>query len=232
MLSITSFVCLLLLSLPLLVTAQNIHLSSIPHLSPGVFKGALFRQAPFTPTTEVTKALFENWDAKDFIAVDDRVRGGKSQSYLEVDSKKKTARFYGHLDIKTLGNAGFASQATKSDQKIWDLSKYSGIKFTTLEGDNKRYSISFKNTFLNQNPDGSQESALEYKYLFKGRPRKSSYFVKFSDFKPTYRGRVVDNAAPLNTSDIRVVQFQIASGFGQQQGSFSIKFQDIIASSL
>ncbi|ORX90773.1 NADH:ubiquinone oxidoreductase complex I intermediate-associated protein 30 [Basidiobolus meristosporus CBS 931.73] len=174
------------------------------------------------------KELFEKWDADDFIAVDDRVRGGKSQSFLEIDGPSGTARFYGHLDIKTLGNAGFASQATKSGRRSWNLSKYEGIRFTTLEGDNKNYSISFKNTFVKQTPDGSQDSTMEYKYIFQGKPKRVTQFVQFDQFRPTYRGRVVD-AKPLNTSDIKVIQFQIASGFGQQQGPFSIKFQNIVA---
>lgn len=57
------------------------------------------------------------------------------QSYLVRD--EKNARFYGNLDIKTLGGAGFASQRTVSEDKNWDLSEYAGIQLDIAKGDSK-----------------------------------------------------------------------------------------------
>jgi hypothetical protein len=57
------------------------------------------------------------------------------QSYLVRD--EKNARFYGTLDIKTLGGAGFASQRTVSEDKNWDLSDYAGIQLDIAKGDSK-----------------------------------------------------------------------------------------------
>ena len=57
------------------------------------------------------------------------------QSYLVRDDKN--ARFYGNLDIKTLGGAGFASQRTVSEDKNWDLSEYAGIQLDIAKGDSK-----------------------------------------------------------------------------------------------
>ena len=48
------------------------------------------------------------------------------------------ARFYGELDIKTLGGAGFASQRTTDDDRIWDLSGYDGIELAVVSADGKR----------------------------------------------------------------------------------------------
>jgi hypothetical protein len=67
------------------------------------------------------------------------VRGGKSQSYLEILSDG-TARFYGELDTKTLGGAGFASQRLNHP---WDLSRYAGLQIHVKRGDGKTYSLNF-----------------------------------------------------------------------------------------
>ncbi|KAK5716391.1 hypothetical protein LTR17_016364 [Elasticomyces elasticus] len=56
-----------------------------------------------------------------------------SQSHLDISAANSTARFYGHLNIKTLGGAGFASQKTSGD---WDLSEYVAIKLHVKKGDN------------------------------------------------------------------------------------------------
>lgn len=57
------------------------------------------------------------------------------QSYLVRD--EKNARFYGELDIKTLGGAGFASQRTVSEDRNWDLSGYAGIQLEIAKGDSE-----------------------------------------------------------------------------------------------
>merc|ERR1712029_806112 len=86
-------------------------------------------------------ALFggnEEWSSDDWTDSDDRVRGGKSQSYLDTEDKA-IGRFHGNLDIKTLGGAGFASQRTTGDERKWDLSQYAGIELQVSKGDKKRY---------------------------------------------------------------------------------------------
>ena len=84
------------------------------------------------------------WTEQDvkFESSDDRVRGGsskvipnfldqsKSQSHLEIHSNgysNEYALFYGTLDTKTLGGAGFASQRTADTSKVWDCSDTDGI---------------------------------------------------------------------------------------------------------
>ena len=57
------------------------------------------------------------------------------QSYLVRD--EKNACFYGELDIKTLGGAGFASQRTVTEDSNWDLSGYAGIKLDIAKGDSE-----------------------------------------------------------------------------------------------
>ena len=50
---------------------------------------------------------------------------------------EKNARFYGELDIKTLGGAGFASQRTVGDDSNWDLSGFAGIQLDIAKGDSE-----------------------------------------------------------------------------------------------
>ena len=57
------------------------------------------------------------------------------QSYLDISDDGKIARFYGTLDIDTLGGAGFASQRTTTERQIWDLSHYDGLQLTIVKGD-------------------------------------------------------------------------------------------------
>lgn len=63
------------------------------------------------------------------------------QSYLHASAFDTIARFYGELDIKTLGGAGFASQRTTDDDRIWDLSGYDGIELRVVSADGKRIGI-------------------------------------------------------------------------------------------
>jgi hypothetical protein len=104
------------------------------------------------------------------------------QSYLVRD--EKNARFYGDLDIKTLGGAGFASQRTVSEETNWDLSGYAGIQLDIAKGDSKysvnvaylaqangqdfrkadsytekRYTLILKDTLLSRNPENGREQA-------------------------------------------------------------------------
>ncbi|KAK0861185.1 hypothetical protein LTR87_017041 [Friedmanniomyces endolithicus] len=88
-------------------------------------------------TTGKAKALDlfggdRKWNADSWTASDDTVRGGKSRSGLEVSADGSSARFYGCLDIKTLGGAGFASQKTTGE---WDLGEYVGVRVEVEKGD-------------------------------------------------------------------------------------------------
>lgn len=86
-----------------------------------------------------------------FEASDDRVRGGtsevsstglgrgaKSQSHLTIQSGSfsgECALFYGRLDTKTLGGAGFASQRTADTSKVWDCSDTDAVLLYIARGD-------------------------------------------------------------------------------------------------
>ncbi|CAJ0633264.1 5079_t:CDS:2 [Entrophospora sp. SA101] len=174
------------------------------------------------------------WQISDFIAIDDIVRGGKSQSFVEANQDKSELRFYGNLDIETLGGAGFASQRTKSTTKTYDLSSYKGLLITTKLGDSKIYQINLKDVLPPPpDDDGKVQSTIEYSYLFRGTKEQTTKFVNFKDFKPYYRGRPCSdedsNNKSLNLTNIRTIGFMCASLFGKQFGDFTITFDSIIA---
>ncbi|KAJ4361614.1 hypothetical protein N0V95_001690 [Ascochyta clinopodiicola] len=168
----------------------------------------------------------KGWNAKDWTSSDDRVRGGKSQSYLDI--KGSTARFHGNLDIKTLGGAGFASQRTTGDDRSWDLSAYDGIHLVVGKDDGKRYTFILKDEILPPMDDGREQSTISYEYDFSAAG-SYSVFVPWSEFKPTYRGKEKSDASPLNTKSIKRWSFMMRSFFGGQEGDFSVEIKSVKA---
>ncbi|QDS74344.1 hypothetical protein FKW77_004601 [Venturia effusa] len=183
-------------------------------------------------------ALFggsEAWNAEDWTSSDDRVRGGKSQSYLECSPKSPVASFYGNLDITTLGGAGFASQRTRKDEN-WDLSAYDGIELVITKSDGKHYTFNIKDTLLPLDPEtGREQSSTSYEYDFQIAEtgtvaKKSEIFIPWESFTATYRGRVQEDAPKLNTSSIKQFSIMMRSFFGTQEGAFSLSIESISAS--
>ncbi|KAI9650316.1 hypothetical protein NHQ30_000329 [Ciborinia camelliae] len=168
------------------------------------------------------------WSALDWTASDDRVRGGASQSYLTYSAFSDIATFSGTLDIKTLGGAGFASQRTTSN-RTWDLSACDGILLYLGKSDGKQYTFIVKDELLPPSPDGREQSTISWELDFKGPADNSSVFVKWADFKPTYRGREKPDANPLNLKNIKRFSIMMRSFFGSQEGEFSMDIISISA---
>jgi len=177
-------------------------------------------------------------DPKNWTASDDRVRGGKSQSYLECSSSSSYARFHGDLDIKTLGGAGFASQRTTRDDISWDLSSYDGIQLNldTTKADNKRYTFILKDELLPKNPEnGREQSTISWEYDFSISPedRASNHdlllFIPWDGLKPTYRGKEKKDAPSLDHKNIKRFSIMMRSFFGDQEGPFSLSIRSIKA---
>ncbi|KAF9894779.1 hypothetical protein FE257_004400 [Aspergillus nanangensis] len=168
------------------------------------------------------------WSPEDWTASDDRVRGGSSHSMLECSKSSPSALFHGHLDTHTLGGAGFASQRTTGEDRKWDLAKYDGLQLKTNRSDGKRYAITLKDTLLEKRPDGRDRSTISWEYDFRAE-EKSSVFVKWSDFTPTYRGKEVKDAEPLDLGNIKRISLMMRSFFGTQEGDFSLEIDSIAA---
>ncbi|KAH7385657.1 complex I intermediate-associated protein 30-domain-containing protein [Pyrenochaeta sp. MPI-SDFR-AT-0127] len=169
----------------------------------------------------------KGWKAEDWTASDDRVRGGSSQSYLEITNS--AARFHGTLDIKTLGGAGFASQRTTGDDRTWDLSSYDGIHLHLGKHDGKKYTLTLKDEILPPNPEnGREQSTISYEYDFSSASENGLY-VPWHALKPTYRGKGKDDAEPLDTKSVKRVSIMMRSFFGEQEGDFSLEIKSIKA---
>lgn len=151
--------------------------------------------SPSINTSTTDRLLFghsQPWPS--FHAVDDRVRGGASQSYFETTGSNG-ARFCGHLgrfsnlllhlfheqdslsdltDITALGGAGFASQCSALGSAPLRLSpeKFDGIKITVARplhlsaGTPTAFVLSLKNELPGHRQDGRRESVTTYEFAF------------------------------------------------------------------
>ena len=114
-----------------------------------------------------------------------------------MDCHHAKAFFYGNLDIKTLGGAGFASQRTASDSETWDVHSYDSIELELdiSHSDQKQYTFIIKDHLLDQNTkSGREQATLSWEVDFtppKEQDDSKTVSVTFGwkDFKPTYRGK-------------------------------------------
>ncbi|KAL1852076.1 hypothetical protein Daus18300_012288 [Diaporthe australafricana] len=180
------------------------------------------------------------WDASQFTASDDRVRGGKSQSYLTVlpSPSSSQAEFSGTLDITALGGAGFASQRTADGEPGWDLSGYDALVLDVARADARKYTLTLKDEVLPRRPDGRDQSTVSWEYDFvveagKGAAGSGSgstrVVIPFGEFQPTYRGKPRPDAEPLDLKNVKRLSFMMRSFFAKQEGDFSIVFNSVAA---
>nr|ODN93267.1 hypothetical protein L203_00538 [Cryptococcus depauperatus CBS 7841] len=227
--------------------------------------------------------MFPPFDFGKWRAVDDRVRGGSSCSHLDpvkIDvkghvvrasredekgkemirksSNKLAARFWGHLDIKTLGGAGFASQVFRySPHPVhFPRTKYAGIVISAMPdplnfckdtNQPSEFTVVIKTSptspiLHHLKTSGSPRAAqLVYESRFilnKGDktgmiPSEENFYLPWNDFKATYRGREINPEeprwAPLDTSSIYEVSLMCRSNFGKQEGDFGLIITGISA---
>lgn len=164
------------------------------------------------------------WTASQFTASDDRVRGGKSQSYLTVldpwtpGGPSPGAEFHGTLDIAALGGAGFASQRTVDDFPALNLSEYDSLVLDVARSDGKRYTLTLKDQVPPKTPDGGDQSSVSWEYDFvvgpenstdDGSPGAGQVVIPFKDLQPTYRGSPDHDAEPLDLGNVRRISFMM-----------------------
>lgn len=138
--------------------------------------------------------------------LNDDVMGGVSKSSLLI-SEDGVANFSGVLSPDN--NGGFAS--IRALVNFNSNSKFKGV-IIRVKGDGNKYNIRFR---ADTNYDG-------YAYQAKFQTEKDNwieYKVPFSDFKPTYRGRTLDNKPKLESKNIEQIGLLIAD---YQFGQFSL----------
>ena len=181
------------------------------------------RYATTTPdrrTSYRDSSTHRSWLPPSWTTSDDRVRGGASYSSLSA-LPNNHALFRGHLDIKTLGGAGFASQfrsalpqdkddLAKVEQKNsangsgWDLSAYEGLEIDIESGDEKIYTVVLRDEEqLPKRGDGRERAGVNWEGEFRvGRPGEKGW-IPWSAFRATYRGKEKEGVGRLKTGEIR-----------------------------
>ncbi|KAL6404709.1 hypothetical protein AUP68_11537 [Ilyonectria robusta] len=168
------------------------------------------------------------WDAAKWTASDDRVRGGSSTSYLTVTDPER-ACFHGHLDTKTLGGAGFASQRTVGVLAL-DLSGYAGLVLSLGGGGSgHKYTLTLKDTIPGDRGDGRDQAGISWETDFEAPSEGGDVLLPWDKFRATYRGRDKPDAEPLDLSSIKRVSLMLRSFFGAQDGDFELVIHAIVA---
>jgi len=158
--------------------------------------------------TDAPHSSHRPWSPLDWTASDDRVRGGSSQSYFDCSPFQTTAVFRGNLDISTLGGAGFASQRTTGEHRVWDLSDYDGLLLDIEKTDGKRYTITIKDELLEKSPNGREQSTISWEFDFKGEG-KQELFIPWGKLKATYRGREDKDAKNLDLKSVKRISLMM-----------------------
>jgi len=146
------------------------------------------------------EADYENWRI-----VNDGVMGGISQSVM-LAGDSATAIFQGNVSLEN--NGGFASVRMMSRE--FNLDGYEGIEIR-VRGDGKKYQFRIR---VDNRFDG-----ISYRHIFE--TNKGQWMLirlPFSDFVPTFRGRILDED-PLSPDQIQQVGFLIAD---KQEGNFKL----------
>ncbi|KAK1955977.1 complex I intermediate-associated protein 30 [Colletotrichum sublineola] len=200
-------------------------------------------QVPIALRALATAALFTPWDKSQWVASDDTVRNGTSHSVLDIIQpgsvgnpfSEAIANFHGNLDYTTLGGAGFASQRTADDWPSINISAYDTITLEIPYADGKKYTFNLKDT-APPPINGVEQSGVSWEFDFQlpavnhtdGSVER--VVMPISDFVPTFRGRVLNNTAPLDLSNIKRANFMIRSFFAEQAGDFELHIKSVIAS--
>lgn len=169
--------------------------------------------------------LFHPWNASDWVASDDTVRGGLSRSMLEVippgapgnpTGGEAIAVFAGTLDFAALNGSGFASQRTADGWPGADLSAYDRLVLEVLPygaGGGKTYTVNVKDNVpppvVPPPVDGVEQAGVSWEYDFQLPAQDGAddgygrVVVRFEDLVPTFRGRVQNDTAPLDLAGIK-----------------------------
>ncbi|ORX34209.1 complex I intermediate-associated protein 30-domain-containing protein [Kockovaella imperatae] len=204
----------------------------------------------------MTDHIFPPWRLDQWKAVDDRVRGGASTSHLDTvenlgRASSSRARFWGHLDIDTLGGAGFASQRFVFGPEPLHLPRhlFKGITIDIVDsGSSLRkssvhtYTLVLKTSLSNRTqppnvPPSPEPASLSYEASFTvGEPsslgsKTRSIHLNINDFIATYRGRELPRSdpryQPFHSEKIYELSLMCRSGFGEQKGDFELVIQGI-----
>ena len=144
-------------------------------------------------------------------SIGDGVMGGRSSGAM-VCSELGIGEFKGTVRLDNGG--GFAS--VKMDlPEPEDASGYTGIEFRAL-GDGRTYKVGLRNSV--------DRRSIVYQHSFTPpRDEWARIRLPFSDFIPTWRGKTVTDAVPLDAAQIASLSLFVS---GRQAGDFSLRIED------
>jgi hypothetical protein len=139
-------------------------------------------------------------------AIDDAVMGGISSSAISY-VPGNGAVFSGFVSLAN--NGGFASVRSPSFAALGD----GGALMLTVRGDGKRYKFSVRTD--------AAFDGVSYQAAFQPPPGEWVVVrLAAADFLPKWRGRIVDNASPLDPARTRQLGLLIAD---RQAGTFRLE---------
>ena len=136
-------------------------------------------------------------------AVNDGVMGGISSGKMTVTDKQLL--FHGELSLEN--NGGFASVRRPVNG---DMKGSIGIRLT-VKGDGRKYQLRLRQ---DRNFDG-----VAWRHEFSTDGSTQVLELKYTDFEPVFRGRLVKRAGPVVPGQITQVGFMIAD---KMEGPFSL----------
>jgi monofunctional biosynthetic peptidoglycan transglycosylase len=156
---------------------------------------------------------FSDADRGEWFAVNDGVMGGVSRSDIRR-TDEGTGMFAGMLSLEN--NGGFASVRVLVDQH--DLSVYTSLEIRA-RGDGRTYQLRLRT--------GDGFDGIAYRAHFETRVGEwATTRIPFDQFLPTFRGRILNDAPPLDTSHIRQLGFMLAD---KKAGAFSLEIDFVRA---
>ena len=143
----------------------------------------------------------------EWMVVNDSVMGGVSRSRVNINPEGYMT-FKGNVSLDYGG--GFAS--VRSSYENWRIGKFDGFVIKVL-GDGKSYQFRCR---MGSNFDG-----VAYRHYFQTNNENwQEIRLPFSKFIPTYRGRIILDAKPLDPNSIRNLGLMISD---KQSGNFNLK---------
>ena len=165
--------------------------------------------------------LFPDWNINQWETVDDRIRGGSSQSYLKQDNQSIV--FYGVLDTSTLGGAGFCSQRFLFNTSFVLQGK--AIQIELGKADAKTYALNLVDVLPQDRGDGRKKSQLQFKSNFVATPN-TLLRLPYTSFRPYFRGKPQDTDTKLGP--VVGLSLMMQSYFDQQSGPFELEIKSIL----
>ena len=140
-------------------------------------------------------------------SIGDRVMGGISDGSMIV-SDGGYGEFSGTVRLDNGG--GFAS--VKADLPKLDVSGYQGVELRVL-GDGRTYKVGLRTS--------TDRQSVVYQHGFVPETEQwGRVQLLFKDFIPTWRGRSINDAPPLDLHNLRSVSLFVSE---RQAGTFSLK---------